>query len=67
MGGFEVLDYFKEHDLFKKVPVSIISGVEERESIDKAFTYDIVDLLPKPFNERDIKSVIEKTIASKEM
>lgn len=62
VNGFEVLEYFKQNNLFKVVPVSIISGVEEKEAIDKAFTYDIVDLLPKPFNERDIKTVIEKTI-----
>ena len=67
VNGFDVLNYFKEHDLFKKIPVSIISGAEEKETIDKAFTYDIVDLLPKPFNERDIKSVIDKTINYKNM
>ena len=66
VNGFDVLNYFKEHNLFKKVPVSIISGAEEKETIDKAFTYDIVDLLPKPFNERDIKAVIDKTINYKE-
>ena len=67
VNGFDVLNYFKEHDLFKKVPVSIISGAEEKETIDRAFTYDIVDLLRKPFNERDIKSVIDKTINYKNM
>lgn len=67
VNGFEVLEYFKQKDLFKKIPVSIISGAEERETIQRAFTYDIVDLLPKPFNERDIKSVIEKTINYKDM
>ena len=66
VNGFDVLNYFKEHNLFKKVPVSIISGAEEKETIDRAFTYDIVDLLPKPFNERDIKAVIDKTINYKE-
>lgn len=67
VNGFEVLEHFKQNNLFKKVPVSIISGAEEKETIDKAFTYDIVDLLSKPFNERDIKSVIEKTINYKDM
>ena len=66
VNGFDVLNYFKEHNLFKKVPVSIISGAEEKETIDRAFTYDIVDLLRKPFNERDIKAVIDKTINYKE-
>lgn len=67
VNGFDVLEYFKQNNLFKKVPVSIISGAEEKETIDRAFTYDIVDLLAKPFNERDIKSVIEKTINYKDM
>lgn len=67
LNGFDVLEYFKQNNLFKKVPVSIISGAEEKETIDRAFTYDIVDLLAKPFNERDIKSVIEKTINYKNM
>ncbi len=67
VNGFDVLNYFKEHNLFKKVPVSIISGAEEKETIDKAFTFDIVDLLAKPFNERDIKSVIQKTIDYKNL
>lgn len=67
VNGFAVLEYFKQNDLFKKIPVSIISGADEKEVIDKAFTYDIVDLLVKPFNERDIKSVIEKTINYKNM
>ena len=67
LDGFEVLEYWKKNDLFKKIPVSIISGAEEKETIDRAFTYDIVDLLAKPFNERDIKSVIDKTISHREM
>ena len=67
VNGFDVLEYFKNNNLFKKVPVSIISGAEERETIERAFNYDIVDLLAKPFNERDIKSVIEKTINYKNM
>lgn len=67
VNGFDVLEYFKQNNLFKKVPVSIISGAEEKETIDRAFTYDIVDLLAKPFNERDIKSVIEKTINYKDI
>ncbi len=60
--GFEVLDYFKKHDLFKQVPVSIITGDSSKEVIDRAFTYPIVDMLQKPFNEVNIKNIVEKTI-----
>lgn len=62
INGFEVLDYFKDNNLFNKYPVSIITGADDRESIDRAFTYPIIDMLPKPFNERDVKRVVEKTI-----
>ncbi len=65
VNGFEVLDYFKEHDLFKSIPVSIISGSNDKESIDRAFTYDIVDMLNKPFNMNNVKMVVEKTISRK--
>ncbi len=66
VGGFEVLDYLKENDLFDKMPVTIISGEYSSEVINKAFTYDIVDMLNKPFNEEKIKAAVLKTISHKE-
>lgn len=60
--GFSVLDYMKNKQLFNKVPTSIITGVGDDNIIAKAFEYQIVDVLRKPFNERDIKLVVEKTI-----
>lgn len=65
--GFAVLDYMNENNLFTKIPVSIISGDSSKETIDKAFTYQIVDMLGKPFNDIDVKRVVEKTIYFKEM
>lgn len=66
VGGFEVLDYLKENDLFDKMPVTIISGEYSSEVINRAFTYDIVDMLNKPFNEEKIKAAVLKTITHKE-
>lgn len=65
--GFTVLEYMKENRLFTEIPVSIISGDSSKETIDKAFTYQIVDMIKKPFNDTDIKRVVEKTIYFKEM
>ncbi len=62
--GFEVLDIFQQKDLFKTIPVSIITGVDDKESVAKAFKYPIVDMLTKPFNERDVKAILEKTLNS---
>ena len=64
--GFAVLEYMRENELFEKMPVSIISGDSSKETIDRAFTYDIVDMLNKPFNEKSVKAVIDKTLIYKE-
>lgn len=65
--GFAVLDYMQENNLLQEMPVSIISGDSTKETIDRAFTYQIVDMIKKPFNDTDIKRVVEKTIFFKEM
>ncbi len=65
--GFGVLEFMRKEDLFKKMPVSIISGDSSKETIDRAFTYEIVDMVSKPFNDSNIKTVVEKTIFYKEM
>ena len=65
--GFGVLEYMRQNNLLKKMPVSIISGDSSKETIDRAFTYEIVDMVTKPFNDSNIKSVVEKTIYYKEM
>lgn len=62
VNGYEVLDYFKNNNLFASIPVSIITGEDSKEGIKKAFDYNIVDMLVKPFSTEDIKRVVEKTI-----
>ena len=63
LDGFQVLEYFQYYDLFKKIPVSIISGSDDKETIDRAFTYPIVDMLNKPFDKESVKAFVEKTIS----
>ena len=60
--GFEVLDFLKNNNLLEKIPVSIITGENGKETIDKAYKYRKVDILTKPFSENDLKRVVEKTI-----
>ncbi len=64
--GFEVLDYFKENKLFKRIPVCIITGDVQKERIDRAFGYDIVDVLPKPFTFENVRSVVDKVLSTSE-
>lgn len=63
--GFAVLDYMTQTNLLNKMPVTIISGDSSKEAIEKAFNYNIVDMLNKPFSEAKIRSIVEKTIASR--
>ena len=65
--GFAVLDFMRDNGLLLKLPVSIISGDSSKETIDRAFTYQIVDMLGKPFNQNDVKRVVERTLYFKEM
>lgn len=62
--GFEVLEYFKENNLFSKIPVSIISGEDSADGIEKATTYEgVVDMLQKPFSADAAKAIVNKTIS----
>lgn len=63
--GFAVLDYFKNNNLFAKIPVSIITGDDSKDTVQKAFNYPIVDVLAKPFNERDVKRVVSAMLSFK--
>lgn len=63
VNGFAVLNYLQQQSLFDVLPVSIITGVGNEEIVNQAFMYPIIDVLRKPFNERDIKTVVEKTVS----
>ena len=58
--GFMVLEYFKTNNLFNRIPVAIISGDDTKETIDRAFSYNIVDMLNKPFTSENIKNIVSK-------
>lgn len=57
--GFAVLEYFKNNDLFKRIPVAIITGVGNDAIVNQVLNYPIKQVLRKPFNERDVKQVVE--------
>ena len=63
VSGFDVMDYFKEKGIFVRTPVAVISGAEDAPTLDKARSYPIIDVLAKPFNERDVQRVVEKCLA----
>lgn len=56
--GFEVLKYLKENNLIDKIPVVIITGDDTEETIKKVFSYPILDVLNKPFNDKSIEKIL---------
>lgn len=63
--GFDVLDYFKEKDIFKKIPVCIVTGEDAPEIIGKVKTYPVSAILLKPFSVEQISTVVSKAIEMK--
>ena len=63
INGFKVLEYLQANNLFQHYPVSIITGADDKETVNDAFKYPIVDMLNKPFNEADAKRIIERTMS----
>ena len=63
INGFKVLEYLQTNNLFQHYPVSIITGADDKETINDAFKYPIVDMLNKPFNEAEAKRIIERTMS----
>lgn len=60
--GFAVLDYFDKNNLFDKIPVAIITGVDTKDEISRTLMYPVIDVLSKPFNEKNVKTVIDKML-----
>lgn len=58
--GFGVLDYLKEKA--NRTPVVIISGDTTKETIDKAFKYNVVDMIEKPFSDKVILEKIDRIL-----
>ena len=62
--GYQVLEYCKQNDYFKDIPIAIESGVEDTQNLDKINSYPIVGILLKPFKETDLQRIVEKSNAT---
>ena len=63
--GFDVLDYFREKNIFDKIPVCIVTGEDAPEIIGKVKTYPVSAILLKPFSKEQIETVVSKAIELK--
>lgn len=58
--GFGVLEHLKNNNM--NIPIIIISGDTTKESIDRAFSYNVVDMIEKPFSEKTILGKIDRIL-----
>lgn len=54
MGGMEMLEILKSLDLFKDIPVTIVSTELEREKISEAISKGAKNYLIKPFSQEEL-------------
>lgn len=59
VNGLQVLEYFRQNNLFHQIPTTVITGVGADEILLEVKKYDIRKIILKPFNERDIRGAVE--------
>ncbi|HJV93959.1 MAG TPA: response regulator, partial [Azonexus sp.] len=69
MNGFDACSALKQHPLWKDIPVLMITALEDRQSIERAFESGASDFIPKPIhlsvvNQR-VRRVIDATRAER--
>lgn len=62
MDGFGVLDYMNSKHLISRLPVIIISADDAKETKEQVYSYDIADMIEKPFNFEIIKKRVNNMI-----
>ena len=60
MDGFEVLDKLKQEEATSEIPVIMLTGISEREKIQKALISGIVSYIVKPFNFDDVLAKVRE-------
>ena len=58
--GYVFLEECRNHAIYKGIPIIVVSGVNDRQSIAKAFTFGAKDYLMKPINAALLLQKIRK-------
>ena len=61
VGGFEVLQWLKDNESFKRIPVVMISSSQLQEDIDRAYALGASVYLVKPANLADLQKLFKLT------
>ena len=67
MDGYETLAAIKADDALRHLPVIVISGVDELDSVVRCIEMGATDYLPKPFNASLLRARISASLAGKRL
>jgi len=67
MNGYEVLQYLKNHDTWRNIPIIMISALDEMASVVRCIEMGAEDYLPKPFDPILLKARIDAVLEKKRL
>ncbi len=67
MDGYEVLEHMKADARMRDIPVIVISGLDEMDSIVRCIELGAEDYLPKPFNSTLLRARINAGLEKKRL
>lgn len=67
MDGYETLAAIKADEALRHLPVIVISGVDELDSVVRCIEMGAADYLPKPFNASLLRARINASLAGKRL
>ncbi len=67
LDGYETLAAMKADDAIRHIPVIMVSGVEELESVVRCIELGAADYLSKPFNPRILAARLNASLAAKHL
>jgi two-component system cell cycle response regulator len=67
LDGYATLEAIKANPAIRHVPVIIVSGVEEIESVVRCIEAGATDYLPKPFQPAILRARVESSLAGKRL
>ncbi|MDL2244084.1 response regulator [Parabacteroides sp. OttesenSCG-928-J18] len=62
MTGEDLLIYLKENDMFKSIPVFILSNVDESDTRIRLLEIGAADFILKPFNPEELKIRVSRAL-----
>ncbi|MBO5484227.1 MAG: response regulator [Lachnospiraceae bacterium] len=62
MDGFEMVECIQSHPVNKKIPVLIVTSLEEKENVKRAFALGVNDVIIKPFDVEIVKKRVKNML-----